>query len=407
MTDNASQTTNTHYIDGYQYTGDHLDFFPHAEGYVNVLDFSEFHYIYTYKDHLGNIRLKYTKDPGSNQTEILEENHYYPYGMTHKGYNASHLIFWQMPGTGIDLVEVTPLMGDKYKYGFGGMEYQEELALNHYDFGARNGVYPERSRGNPALGRWMNLDPLAEMMRRHSPYNYAFNNPVFFIDPDGMAPIAGALKSGLLVQDTNFLGTSDISGGTMGSTAHGGGSEIKVEVAGLNADTSAPTLSKQNDTAGTGMAMGDDGVENLSCGCPTPPCPDASSPYPSFIYPIYSPSSSSPYGDIPWVEGPDPNFGRYMDAANKVKDITGPIDSKIDSFSKEITKSHKYQRSKSALVNIDRADPYKLQTGAAGAIGAGATESQRNTTDSLTNMKNREKLYQKKDSIISAFINKN
>ena len=233
---------------GFQYTNSVLYFFPHAEGYVKATEVSgqtQFHYIFTYTDHLGNIRLKYVKHPQTGNTEILEEteergsrtllknkykqreqNHYYPgacpersrRGLEHIGYNPEHNIFTESPGGGITLIEVTPLVGDKHKYKFGGMEFQDELDVNLYDFGARNKVYPERSQGNPALGRrrtepvevWMNIDPMAEMMRRHSPYNYAFNNPVYFIDPDRMAPKPFWARTNLL----ETYGFKDYSAGS-------------------------------------------------------------------------------------------------------------------------------------------------------------------------------------------------
>ncbi|UKB78205.1 RHS repeat domain-containing protein [Chryseobacterium sp. MEBOG07] len=146
-------TETTDYLDGFQYTDSVLKFFPTAEGYFNV---ETGKYVYNYTDHLGNTRLSYAKNGGG--TEIIEESNYYPFGLKHEGYN---------------ILTGNPI----YKYKYSGKELQES---GMYDYGAR--MYM------PDLGRWGVIDPAAELGRRFSPYNYAFDNPIMFIDPDGMWP---------------------------------------------------------------------------------------------------------------------------------------------------------------------------------------------------------------------------
>ncbi|RNA61957.1 RHS repeat-associated core domain-containing protein [Chryseobacterium nematophagum] len=156
-------TKETQYLNGFQYDNSNasnvlassssLKFVPTAEGYF---DFIKNKYIYNYTDHLGNVRLSYFNNGSS--VEVLEENNYYPFGLKHEGYN---------------ILNGNP----SYQYKYNGKELQE---TGMYDYGAR--MYMSE------IGRWGVVDPAAELGRRFSPYNYAFDNPVMFIDPDGMWP---------------------------------------------------------------------------------------------------------------------------------------------------------------------------------------------------------------------------
>ena len=124
----------------------------------------------TYRDGFKNHATQENAKDGIIQvSEIIEKSDYYPFGLKQGG---------------DDLPDYSAI--NKYKYAYGGKEFNDELGLDLYDFGARN--------YDPALGRWLNIDPLAEVSRRWTPYNYAYNNPIYFVDPDGR--LSGSFNNG-------------------------------------------------------------------------------------------------------------------------------------------------------------------------------------------------------------------
>lgn len=146
----------TEYLDGFQYENEVLQFVPTAEGYY---DFNLKDYIYNFTDHLGNVRLSYRAADGGG-FEILDENNYYPFGLKFVNENL---------GT-----KATP----SYNYKYQGQELQE---TGFYSFKWRNYM--------PDVGRFFNIDKLAEKYAYQSPYNFSENKVVAHRELEGLEAV--------------------------------------------------------------------------------------------------------------------------------------------------------------------------------------------------------------------------
>ncbi|WP_225869649.1 RHS repeat-associated core domain-containing protein [Pedobacter psychroterrae] len=148
---NNTTATTRQYIEGIEYKGSTIDFIHTEEGIARNTS-GVYSYEYHLRDHLGNVRYTFNKNATTGLLTKLQEDNYYPFGKQ------------KSVVTGLN------------KYLYNSKELQTELG--QLDYGAR--FY------DPEIGRWNVIDPLAEKMRRYSSYAFVYNNPLRFVDPDGM-----------------------------------------------------------------------------------------------------------------------------------------------------------------------------------------------------------------------------
>lgn len=165
---NSGQYTNTDYTGSFVYENDQLQFFATIQGYFNKTGASNGNvqgdYVYQYKDHVGNIRLSYADSNHDGAidetTEIIEQSHYYPFGLKMKGFNTT------ITANGNNVAQ-------RFKYN--GVEFEEALGLDLYEMDVR--------QYDPALARWTSIDPVVHWSM--STYTGFDNNPIFWSDPSG------------------------------------------------------------------------------------------------------------------------------------------------------------------------------------------------------------------------------
>ena len=76
------------------------------------------------------------------------------------------------------------------KVGFIGKEQDEESS--YFQLGVR--------QYDPAIGRFLSVDPLWEYFPNYNPYHYSYNNPVSFKDPTGLAPEPNEKEDEILIK---------------------------------------------------------------------------------------------------------------------------------------------------------------------------------------------------------------
>ena len=142
----------TYYAGNFVYSGSSLSYIIHQEGHVEPGGA----YKYYIKDHLGSVRMV-VNTSGTGGT-IEQQTDYYPFGMTIAEYNGSII-----------------------DYRYNGKELQDDLIngkkLDWYDYGAR--FYDAQ------IGRFHTQDAFAEKYLNLTPYQYAANNPIRYIDVNG------------------------------------------------------------------------------------------------------------------------------------------------------------------------------------------------------------------------------